>query len=134
MKNLFLSAGFLLTLAACNTTKLQEEALNKVTQMHDSVMVLSGSIPFYEQKIDAALDSLKKLGKTDSALLSIKEKLGKADRKMSNWMEKFDIEYGLKNSAEKTAVYFKNQFEQIEKIGAETKEAIQAAKDKHIKP
>jgi hypothetical protein len=115
MKKLLAAATLTMLFFGCADPQKQEQnLLNEVIAIHDSVMAKDEQV----MKAKIQLDTLLKKGtlpNPDTAATQLAKLLDKADTKMEDWMHEFDAENKGK-SHEEIMTYLANQKKQIEAI------------------
>ncbi|MEX2594752.1 MAG: hypothetical protein WD426_18440 [Anditalea sp.] len=119
---------------ACDAQKKENEKLkNEVIALHDEVMPVMGKLESFQKdllKEATALNqkdpALKK--KQIAALKSAAKDLEDAYNGMFVWMRQFEAEYeGM--TEEEISIYLKEQKEEVEKVNADIKSALEKAEN-----
>ncbi len=135
-KSYIILALVVVLFAACADEKAKEKALlDEVIKIHDEVMGKEEYLMRNRMKMDTILtnDTLKKKFPVDEIIVmgAMRSKMMQADRAMSTWMERFDVEQKGKSHEEKVK-YFNEQKRLVLLIDSQMTVAIEAS-DKYLK-
>ncbi|MCJ8209537.1 hypothetical protein MUY27_07440 [Mucilaginibacter sp. RS28] len=118
MKKSALALLLAITASACNNDKQEEKkVLDDILAKHETVMEADGKAVDHKMILDSLLkNNLITAGKDSATALS--KDLQTTDERMSNWMQKFNMEYKGKDHAD-VMKYYNGQRTEINAIDSQ---------------